>query len=224
MRRAWLEHVNPTVKALVVIASALLLATQYRTGLSLGVWVLCMVALLLISQVPLRTVGIAFAPAALAAFGMGMTGLWFGASSQVEVAGQLGSRVLAFAGLGLLFGLTTKGEEFVYSLRDQLRLSPSYTYGILASVHLLPLLKRELDQVKLAMKARGLHITPFSIKPLVPMLVHAIRWSELLAMAMESKGFSPDAQRTQATRIQLHVGDAIFAVVVLGGLVVALMV
>lgn len=78
----------------------------------------------------------------------------------------------------------------------QCKLAPKYAYGVLAAFHLLPGIKEEFGNVKMAFKVRGINVSPFSIKPIFAMLVNITYWSENVAMAMESKGFNGDGKRT----------------------------
>lgn len=117
-------------------------------------------------------------------------------STNLDTALQLSSRLLAFAGMGAVFALTTDGEYFVSSLMHQCRLKPKFAYGILAAVHLMPDMIREYRSVRLAFRARGIYTGIFSLRPIFTMLVNSIRWSESVAMAMESKGFCGEEPRT----------------------------
>ena len=50
----------------------------------------------------------------------------------------------------------------------------------------------------------------FSLRPIFTMLVNAIRWSESVAMAMESKGFYGDGPRTYYTVPKVHGYDWLY--------------
>ncbi|ERH30378.1 hypothetical protein HMPREF9244_01140 [Alloscardovia omnicolens F0580] len=64
-------------------------------------------------------------------------------------------------------------------------------------------------------------MSKLSLKPLAPMLVHSMRTSELLAEAMQSKGFDEDASRSRYTIIHVHAYDFIYAVFMIAPAIMA---
>lgn len=202
-----MRSINPTCKFIGILLPTLLLAIFYKPILNLTVFVLCIV-LLMASRVPMRFMAKALVPVLILAIGMFVTGYQFPSGASLGVQHllftdariynglQLSSRVVAFAGLGALFICTTDKLDFVRSLEQQLHLPPRFAYGILASWGMLPYMKYEYKKTYAAFYARGLHPFPFSTAVLVPLLVKAVRWSEALACAMESKGFGEGKGRT----------------------------
>ena len=144
-------------------------------------------------------------------------------STNLVSAMQLGSRILAYAGLGIMFALSTDGELFIHSLMHQCHLSPKFAYGILAAFHLMPSMVREFHQARLALKTRGMRVGAFSLKPVFSMLINSVRWSESLAMAMESKGFSGNEPRTFYSRPRIHWYDWTMTILCLGGIAVGML-
>ncbi|MGI6068955.1 MAG: energy-coupling factor transporter transmembrane component T family protein [Blautia sp.] len=227
-----MEKLNPFAKAVSILIAALILSFSYSFLLNAGVILGCLILLLFFSRAKKTALAKIMIPAFLAALAIFFTGLLFSDPSAVStklpkwgILGfqtasmqaasfynglQLSSRVLAFACLGVLFALSTDGEEFVQSLMHQCHLSPKYAYGVLAAFHLLPVLKEELTRTRLAFKVRGIRITPFSIRPVFAMLVNTIHWSENVAMAMESKGFSSEGPRTYYHTTTLKSFDLLF--------------
>ena len=136
----------------------------------------------------------------------------------VRLRPYLGDKIIAYAGLGILFALTTDGEEFIASLIHQCKLPPKFAYGIIAAVNIMPHMLNELENVRLAYKVRGIKAGYFSPKVLFTMLVNSVRWSESLALAMESKGFSQagERNRTYYSVTKIHYYDFIFSLVLLG--------
>ncbi|MDR2366612.1 MAG: energy-coupling factor transporter transmembrane protein EcfT [Deltaproteobacteria bacterium] len=217
--------INPSCKFVAIFMVGLIVSLRYDTRLNVMV---CLIALLLTVTARgvnrkrfLWTLG----PFILAAFGFFMTGYFFADNGKefagsygqayitvasMDTAWQLGTRVLAFGSLALLFTLTTEPEAFFQSLRQQLRLSPKLTYALIAAYHFLPVVRSEYDLVRAASAVRGVRAWPLSAKLTLPMLVRAFRRSECLAMAMESRGFNPAAVRGEATRVPLRLRDAFF--------------
>ena len=237
-----LEKWNPTVKAATVLVCVILLSVQYLVSLNLAVFGACLLLLLAGTHAGARRVAALLVPASLAALGLFMMGLYYargGSVTQAELdtlsavpyavraamshnlytALQLATRLLAYAGLGMLFALSTDAEFFIASLLHQCRLSPKFAYGILAAFHLMPGMVREFRQVRLAFAVRGLRVHALSLQPIFTMLVNSVRWSECVAMAMESKGFCGEAPRTYYFIPKVHWYDLAAAVAAVAALV-----
>ncbi len=235
-----LERLNPTVKTATILIAVILLSFQYLVCLNGLVFLLSIGLLLTLSHARPTQVARILLPAFVAAFGMFLMGLYYTRGSEVDLsdlsavpfavraaasrnlhsAAQLATRLLAYAGLGTLFALSTDGQKFLYSLMHQCHLPPKFAYGILAAVHLLPNLTREYRQVKLAYRTRN--ATTRSLKPVLTMLVNGIRWSEAVAMAMESKGFCGEAPRTCSITMRVRWYDWVCAAVCIGGIVLGM--
>lgn len=227
-----MESLNPSLKALTVLLCALLLSFTYTLSVNLTVLGICAMLLLLCSRASLGRMVRILLPAVLAAVSIFFTGLVFGSAAtdtaatvspstlefgvlsysldSLELALQLATRLLAYAFLGILFSLTTDGEDFVRSLMAQAHLKASYAYGVLAALHLIPRLHQEFRAVQRAYRARGIVIHALSFGPVFSTLVTTIQWAEKVSMAMESKGFDGNAPRTCYRQIAVHARDWIF--------------
>ena len=87
----------------------------------------------------------------------------------------------------------------------------------------MPGMVREFRQVRLAFAVRGLHVHALSLKPIFTMLVNSVRWSESVAMAMESKGFCGDAPRSYYTVPRVRAYDLAASAAAVGGLVLGML-
>ena len=240
-----MEKINPSVKAITVLVGAILLSFQYLITLNTIVFLTSMVLLIFFSKARLRQILLILIPALIVAFGMFMMGLYYARGSSItfeeisaissdpyairaamshnlQTALQLATRLLAYAGVGILFALTTDGEEFISSLMHQCRLSPQFAYGVLAAVHLLPAMQREYKSVRTAYAVRNVRAGFLSIHPIFTMMVNCVRWSESVAMAMESKGFDGKAPRTYYTVPRVRWYDIVFAAVFLCGIILGM--
>lgn len=241
-----LEKLNPSVKAATVLILVILLSFQYLVSLNLTVFLSCLLLTVFFSNAPVRTMLRILIPAFVAALGLFFMGLYYARgnsltdadlsalsslpyavrsamSTNFHTALQLATRLLAFAGMGAMFALTTDRELFLYSLIHQCRLPSSFAYGILAAVNLMPDMVREFRNVRLAFRVRGVHVGSFSLKPVFTMLVNSIRWSESVAMAMESKGFSRSAPRSYYTIPRLHWYDYLCSVVSIAAVILGML-
>lgn len=170
-----MKSLNPTCKLIGLVVPTLLLAGLHHPAVNLAVFAVCLAALLL-SRANVRVLAGTLAPVLLVAVGMFSTGYHFhaGAGMPINAAAQaltgaavwnglvLGSRVLAFAGLGLLFVLTTDRILLVRSLQQQLRLPPVFAYGLLAAWGILPNMMEEYKRTRAAFAARGIRVFPVS--------------------------------------------------------------
>ena len=237
---------NPSVKAVTVLILALILACQYNTELNISVFACCMALTLFFSGKRRPGEFKILIPAVIAAAGMFFMGLYFSRGQsitdalgeggghaaisyavQTAAAGNLGnalalgSRILAYAGLGIFFVLSTEPEEFVTSLIKQLKLPVKFGYGILAALHMVPDIRREYDVIRLAFRIRGVPVRALSAKAVFVMLVNCIRRSDNVAMAMESKGFSGEDDRSCYSLPKVRAGDLIFALASIAAVIAA---
>lgn len=113
------------------------------------------------------------------------------------------SHMLAFTALSFMFIFTTNMVHFILSLMQQCKLPPKLAYGILAGYRFLPLMKEELWQIRAAHRVRGadhgsgIRNTIQQYKRYaIPYLPVRFRKQKRTAIAMESKGFSGEKNRT----------------------------
>ena len=194
--------------------------------LNLAVLIAALLALLLLSNCKLSSLVKTFVPVILLAGAVFVSGMSYGKSAaqsasiydvaSMDSALLLSTRILAYVGMGMLFALSTDQKEFIMSLMHQAHVKPKFAYGVLAAVNLIPTLRREWDEVNLAYRARKKRTGLLPIGPLFNTLVNGIRWSENVAMAMESKGFDGDGSRTFAITTRVRAGDICFAVLCIG--------
>lgn len=138
------------------------------------------------------------------------------------VALALGVRVLSVAALSLLFIFTTNIVHFILSLMQQLKLSPKIAYGVLAGYRFLPMMKDEMKIIREAHRIRGVHQASTIREKwnqyrryAIPLLASAIRKAERTAIAMESKGFTGDRNRTFLRQFTISTKDWLFLALML---------
>ena len=136
----------------------------------------------------------------------------------------MGLRLATFVATGLIFLSTTRNEELTSGL---IRLGVPYpiAFALSTALRLVPTFAGAGATILQAQRSRGLDLesgTLFSrigkfIPQAVPLFVYAIRHTNLLAMALESKGFSPQSPRTFYREPQMHRSD--YAVLIVLGIV-----
>jgi len=226
MRPTVLEKINPFIKVVTILVCAILMALTSSWKLNLAVLIAALLALLLLSNCKLSSLVKTFVPVILLAGAVFVSGMSYGKSAaqsasiydvaSMDSALLLSTRILAYVGMGMMFALSTDQKEFIMSLMHQAHIKPKFAYGVLAAVNLIPTLRREWDEVNLAYRARKKRTGLLPIGPLFNTLVNGIRWSENVAMAMESKGFDGDGSRTFAITTRVRAGDICFAVLCIG--------
>lgn len=226
-----MRRLNPVYKLLGILVYTFILALVHLPLINLFTFVLCF-ALLLASAISPRTLLLMGWPILVIAIGLYFTGIHFHAGGQSPVRADtlnlldssvyngliLSTRVLAYAGLGLLFALTTDKIRLIHAFRQQLHVPAVLAFGLLAAWNILPDLVREYRRCRMTLKLRGLPAGPLSLRVLKPMLVKAVLYSQALAQAMESKGFNGNAPRTESVQITIHWYDYCFPFLASGGL------
>ena len=220
-----MRSLNPACKFIALIIVTIVLAGRRDPVWNTAAFALSMV-LILASGVRPKTVLLLLLPVALAALGMFFTGYRFTAESAMPVRSDAflsgdshllngvtqASRVLAYAGLGYLFALTTDRIHMVRSFQRQFHLPQVFAYGLLAAWGVFPHMAMEYKKTMAAFRARGIHVFPLSPALLAPLLVKSVRWSDELSVAMESKGFSAAAKRSDYAPVKVHLRDWLFLI------------
>jgi len=115
----------------------------------------------------------------------------------------MGLRLATFVATGLIFLSTTRNEELTNGL---IRMGMPYplAFAFSTALRLVPTFAGAGATIIQAQISRGLDLESGSlfrrigkfIPQAVPLFIYAIRHTNMLAMALESKGFSPGSKRT----------------------------
>ena len=174
-----ISKLNPGYKGLTIFLISLILSFEYNYYINFSIFLIS-ILLMIISKVNIKKIVVTM--------------------ENSESGLQLSARVLAYAGLGFLFVYTTNPRHFILSLMQQFKLSEKFAYGIMAAYNFIPIVKNEYRNISYAYRARGVKRNLF----MLPMLVTAIRASENIAMAMESKGFQVGSKRSQYVKLKVN--------------------
>lgn len=222
-----MDRLNPAFKALAILLAGIILCFSPQWKLNAAVCAASAVGLAVSRGVKPRTVVMLILPAFLVAASFFFTGWRFSAVADTKVSTEfnaavispsfanglsLGTRVLAFAMIGMVFALTTPRHDFAASMVQTAGVPPRVAYGVLAAVHLIPTIQREYRASKTAFRVRGIRLRPFDMRPIFCLTVRTLRWADSVSMAMESKGFSD--HRTQWRDTPVRWIDWVFVVAV----------
>jgi len=132
-----------------------------------------------------------------------------------------GIRVFSLINLSIIFVSTTDVTALVDSLVQNMRIPYRIAYGTLVAYSMIPLLSDEFSQIQASQKIRG--VLPeknikskieFFFKQAITLMVGAIRRSDRLALAMDSKAFGAFKKRSFYRVKKVGVKDIIFLIAV----------
>lgn len=130
----------------------------------------------------------------------------------------LGLRILAVGLLSVVFLSTMDPTEMVLSLVQQLRFPPRLAYSLMAALRFVPTLESEMQLIRAAHRIRGAGVDGrFAwgkrlYRYAIPLLAGGIRRAERVAIAMEARGFTGDAERTYMRELPWQRRDTLFVV------------
>ncbi|GJL66150.1 MAG: cobalt ABC transporter permease [Nitrospirales bacterium] len=132
----------------------------------------------------------------------------------------MGIRLNIMVMSGILLLSTTKLEDFALSLQ-QFGIPPSMGFALSLAFRWVPTLLSSSRTIVQAQRSRGLDLSSGTVidkirgyTPLVvPLIGHTLRQTTLLAMALESKGFSPGRRRHVYTQSRMTVLDYVILLV-----------
>jgi len=118
---------------------------------------------------------------------------------------QIELRLLAIAGAALVFIGTARPEEILRDLEAELRLPKSITFSLAYALRLIPLMKRDYEEIMLCRSERGYHriaYLPKDVKTLLlPLLSIAYQRAIWAGITVELRGFRKRKPRYRLPRI-----------------------
>lgn len=236
-----ISSINPSVKAIAVLIPGVLLGFTYDAFTPMAYFIFILLVTFTMSGIPFLRWLKFFSPFLLLAlgffwmtilyanqtftYGEVLFTLWkFEITKGSVITGlSLAFRSLCFVSLSLLFAMTTDSVKFMLSLMQQCKVPPKITYGILAGYRFLPTFQQEMQQLTQAHRIRGVSRTK-GVKGRwnqfrrysIPLLASGIRKAERVAIAMESKGFTGDKDRTHYHQMTVDWKDWMFLFLMVG--------
>lgn len=240
-----IKAVNPTIKFTAILIPGVFLGFFYDVFTPLVYLFFLITVTFSFSNISFKKWIRFFAPFLIFAFGFGWTAALYtnetfaGGSVLFEfwaikltVGGlktglSISLRSLCFFTMSLLFIFTTDATKFMMSLIQQCKLPPKIAYGIIAGYRFLPVFQHELQILKKAHQVRGVgrlkgikgKLTQFQ-RYSIPLLANGIRKAERVAIAMESKGFTGDRNRTYFHQMTVGKRDVFFLAMMVGTFII----
>ncbi|WP_068672638.1 energy-coupling factor transporter transmembrane protein EcfT [Oceanobacillus sp. Castelsardo] len=236
-----ISSINPSIKAIAVLIPGILLSFTFDVFTPLSYFVFILIVTFTIGGISILKWLKIFSPFVFVALSFGWMAILYTNQSfsngevivtlwSLEITSgsmltgiSLALRSLCFVALSLLFALTTDSTKFMLSLMQQCKVPPVITYGILAGYRFLPLFQQELQILRQAHHIRGVGRTKGLKGKLnqfrryaIPLLANGIRKAERVAIAMESKGFTGDTDRTHYHQMTIEKKDWIFFSFIVG--------
>jgi energy-coupling factor transport system permease protein len=126
----------------------------------------------------------------------------------------MGLRLSSFVMAGLLLLSTTRNEELTHGLIG-LGIPYPVAFAFSTALRLIPTLAGAGATIIQAQVSRGLDLQSGNIfrrmgkfiPQAIPLFIYAIRYTNLLAIALESRGFSPGAKRTFYYELRMTKAD-----------------
>ncbi|PFA62176.1 ABC transporter permease [Bacillus sp. AFS015802] len=230
-KHTWLHHINPSMKLIVMITLFLFLLFVHYLNWLVYLTLFAFLYLWWFSGYSRRLVLLMVQPFFLVFLSTASSMIMFGKGEttwltwgMIQVTEEsfyrgihIGLRAFLFAILGLLIALTTRPVLLFYSLMQQLGLKPKYAYSFMAGIRLIPIMMEEFTTIRNALRVRGtrerqgfkkrLHNIPSYS---VPLLAQSIRRAHRIAVAMETKGFEGDGERTYFYKVGFSKFDGYF--------------
>jgi energy-coupling factor transport system permease protein len=222
-KNTWVHRLDPRTKMIgVLILFILCLCFNhplYMAGVSLGLVLIAISAKALPNFWRLRFILLllfVFSVVMWSFFAKGPTLLWSWGPLKISKESlfysiAMGLRLATFVGTGLTFLSATRNEELTNGL---IRMGIPYpiAFSLSTALRLVPTFAGAGATIIQAQVSRGLDLESrniFSrvgmfIPQAVPLFIYAIRHTNLLAMALESKGFRPESKRTLYYEPHMH--------------------
>ena len=235
-----LHRLNPSVKLLAVALVTIAITFIFDVVTPLVFLIAAVLLMVIAGRISLGYVLVSLAPFVLVALGFVVLYAVFGPNSGpntivafgpvkvsregIELGASVGLRVLFLVSTSLLFIATTEPGDLVLSLVQQARLNYKLAYAMLAAYRFIPIFTEEYANIRAAARVRGVGSNNSPIgairalkRDAVPLLAGAIRRSERLALAMDSRAFGAYPSRTYHKEVTVSAPDWLFLVGVIAG-------
>ena len=186
---------NPAVVLIIMLGIGV--QTAFVKSVTLNI-IVALIALIYLSlaHVKWRYIGMMMLVSLPLSLATGLSFYFFSTHDNSHLAWIYATRLYAYMYLGGALTLTVTVKELLFSLQQHLHLSSTFTYGLLAAFNLLPRVRRQVKTIRYAASLRGITYQLWSPQLYFKAVLSALQWSEDLALAMTSHGFSEGFKRT----------------------------
>lgn len=151
-------------------------------------------------------------------------GITYALSKDLTTTYAAANRILAIC-IAVIPGLALEPALLVRNLSG-LRAPRMLTLGMMIALSFFPLLKKETERIREAMRTRGagnaLNPKIFHRAFLVPLVVRLVNISDTLALSVETRGFKADDKNYTVYReVRFKAKDSVFALLLVTGSVLA---
>lgn len=132
-------------------------------------------------------------------------------------------RIYAYIFIGAASVTGYSFTDLVRSFEQNLKLSPTFAYGILGGLNFIPKMNEQIRIIKINAKMRGSRMSPISPKIYLKAIYNALNWSNTLSAAMYSHGFKEGQNRTHFNYQSIKISElAIFFLIILATIILML--
>jgi energy-coupling factor transport system permease protein len=238
---SYLHRLNPAIKLLAIILVTVAITFVFDIPTPLTFLAAALLLTVVVGRIPVWFVTLSMAPFALVSLSFVFINILFFdpnatrtplfyigpllvSKEGVEAGVSVALRVLFLVSTSLLFVATTKPRDFVLSLMQQARLNYKLAYAVLAAFRFIPIFAEEYASIRAAAQVRGAGASSGIMgavrslrRDAVPLLAGAIRRSERLALAMDSRAFGAYPTRTYHRTLHVTRADWVFLGAVIAG-------
>lgn len=222
-----LRTFHPLPKLALCLAWIVAALLVFRLSFQIALFAAATLMLLVDARLPPRRLLLLMVPFALFGFGFFTTSVLFRAEAgfAVQMAQEQGGapdvapglvlffRVLACGMISAVFALTTDPGQFVRALMQHLRLPAPVGVALMQAMHMVPDLRAEMLQLRMARALRlGRPLRRFpapgeALALAIPLLAYAIRRATRAAISFEARGLQPGRFRTHLPQTGISRAD-----------------
>lgn len=231
---SFLHGLNPSIKLLAIALVSVAITFIFDVATPLAFFALTLVALVTLGGQSPVFVARSLLPFLLVAFSFVVLNTVFHRDTSastplldlgplhftwegLEIGLSIGLRVLFLISTSLLFVATTEPGKLVLSLVQQAHLNYKLAFALLVAYRFVPIFADEYATIRDAGRVRGIGTKSGALSRLkalrrdaVPLLASAIRRSERLAVAMDSRAFGAYPDRTYLKQTPVRASDWAF--------------
>jgi energy-coupling factor transport system permease protein len=235
---SFLHRLNPSIKLLAVVVVTVAITFVFDIVTPLVFLAAAVLLLIIGGRISAGYVLVSLAPFVLVSVGFVFLYAIFGPNTGpntivalgpfrvsregIELGVSVGLRILFLVSTSLLFIATTEPGDLVLSLIQQARLNYKLAFAMLVAYRFIPIFAEEYANIRAAARVRGIGSGSGPIDAIralrrdaVPLLAGAIRRSERLALAMDSRAFGAYRTRTYRKRLTVKPSDWLFLIAVI---------